>query len=154
MFARRFFTRSIVVSVFALVVVACGLRLWVVTKSVSDLGELSEACEPTNPREIEDIAWFKLPPGYRNLVSSCFGFQGWGGHARFEIDPSDLDTFIASTRIEGPFSMEEMPTSSYFPTNLPSHLYGKYETLRFSQHILIDTSTQESYVIYVEVFSG
>ncbi len=50
--------------------------------------------------------------------------------------------------------MEEMPTSSYFPTNLPSHLYGKYETLRFSQHILIDTSTQESYVIYVEVFSG
>ena len=100
------------------------------------------------------MARFSLPPSYQNLKSSCFGLQGWGAHAQFEIEPADLDDLIASTLIETPLSAKEMPDSVYFPTYLSSYLYGKHETYKFSQYILIDTSEQTKYVVYVEVSGG
>jgi hypothetical protein len=70
--------------------------------SLSGLGDMfdSPICDSQNPSGIQEVARIELPPSYSNLESSCGGLQGWSAKARFDMAPSDLDLFLASTNIE------------------------------------------------------
>jgi len=157
MVTRRLLIRAILtitLSTLAFFAIACGLWWFVMARTVTDLGKSLGGCDSSNPPEIEDVARFSLPPSYQNLESSCFGLQGWGAFARFEMAPADLDVFVASTLVDMPLSTSEIPARSFFPKDISSYLYGKHEANGLSQYILIDTSDRASYVVYLEVVGG
>lgn len=118
-------------------------------------------CDESKPEQIEDLAQFKLPPSYRNLKSFCVGMQGYGADASFEMNPSELNAFITTTKVSLPLFNETSPDIKISndglnkkASQMDSYLYGKYETFEFTQEILIDTSDSKRYVVHIIASGG
>ena len=118
-------------------------------------------CEESNPEQIEYLAQFELPPSAKNIKSSCFGLQAYSADVSFEMNPADLDIFVASTSIEPPLFTDKSPDIKFLNNGLnkkasqmDNYLYGKYESFDFTQEILIDTSKPEHYVVYINASGG
>lgn len=116
-------------------------------------------CEESDPEQIEYLAQFELPPSAKNLESYCVGLQAYSADASFEMNPSELDTFITSTHIESHLFTEKSSKNEFLNSRLDkkasqmdSYLYGKYVSADFTQEILIDTSNSERYTVYI--FAG
>jgi hypothetical protein len=128
---------------------------------VGGLGDIlnSPLCDPQNPAGIQDVARIELPPSYSNLQSSCGGMMGWGAEASFDIDPDELDIFLASTSIERPLSSTEVTTHfSYISQqeieNLDSYLYGVYDSYEWFEEVIVDTSNQNRWIVYFKLLAG
>lgn len=141
-------------SLFVCSAIVLSLFVLLVGKPLAEIAETFGGCEPANPTQLEELGKFRLPASTRNLESKCFGLQGWGVLASFEMDATDLELFITSSLIETPLSTTELPTELGFPDDMESHLYGKYEAEFLSQYILIDTSDPKVFVVYVQVFGS
>lgn len=135
--------------------------------SPSPLPQLTRsACDASNSDGInntEAIGRFQFPPSASDIVSSCFGMQGWGLFTTFTMAANDLMVFQASTQIseEGwaavlPAESRGVPSASIIiaSENLTSLLYGIYSSGGFQQEILIDTSATTLYRVQVTVFGG
>lgn len=126
--------------------------------AIHGLSSLS-GCKESNPEQIEYLAHFKMPPSAHRLKSSCFGLQAYGADASFEMNPADLEMFIASTAIEPSLFTEKSPDIQVLndrlkkkASGMESYLYGKYISVDFTQEILIDMSSSERYIVYI--FAG
>jgi hypothetical protein len=113
------------------------------------------ACNPTNMPNTERLAKFKYPPSTTDLRSYCFGMQGWGGAAQFEINASDLTYFTTNTKVKR-FYSHVKPTASmaWFAKHMQSYLYGEHKQSEFSTYILIDTTNNDTYTVYMEFYGG
>jgi hypothetical protein len=73
------------------------------------------------------------------------------------MDPSDLETFVATTRIKFPLSTSGEPGQLLFrdKTIKPSsYLYGKYEVSDWHEEIFIDTSNASRYIVHFLILGG
>ena len=147
--------------VLACLVITAIVLIHVFDNGISAFGENS--CPETSPKEVEDFAHFKLPPSARNLISDCSGMQGIVANAKFEMSPTDLNAFIASTLIDKPLSTNSgMPdTGELFGFDekaVKSYLYGKYDHPAPNggvyEDILVDTTNPTTYVVYVNYSAG
>src|SRR5262249_16335382 len=126
------------------------------------IGAEPNTCDPKTPQNTEELGQFKFPPSMRNLHSSCFGMQGWGGTAQFEMSPSDLDYFVNHLQLKSPLANTGVPVDNSFATAssaLKSYLHGSYHTIyqngkAFWQDVLIDTSDSTRYIVYVNISGG
>jgi hypothetical protein len=136
----------------------CGSMMYFVFR---EYAALPNTCDPKTPKNTEELGQFKFPPSMRSLSSSCWGMQGWGGSAQFEMASSDLDYFVSHSRIKPPLVSKGVPVDSLLATSastMKSYLYGSYRTVyqsgkSFWQDILIDTSNSTWFVVTV-IFSG
>lgn len=120
-------------------------------------------CPSSPPTSVEGRAHFKLPPSARNLSSSCGGWVGIYADVRFEMNPADLQAFLASVLVNTPFSATGMPTNWQGlrvtdVSTIKSYLYAKYDEPSANggilQEILIDTTAPAHYVVYVNYQAG
>jgi hypothetical protein len=121
-----------------------------------DLFGNSGTCEPSN---VEGIAHIKLPSSATHVESGCGGLQGIWADAHFDMNPSDLKTFVNSTNVKLPLSITGKPkTLECHPcndlTNLKSYLYGTYSAPEWFEEIFIDTSNPAQYRVYFTLLAG
>jgi len=126
------------------------------TKSACDVS-VSDGIQNT-----ERLGQFQFPPSAANIVADCFGMQGWGLRATFDMAADELTIFLAATRIEADQWLTTLPATEGNESNslpsvqileasnkLTSFLYGTYSGSGFRQEILIDTS--DSTMLYVQI---
>ena len=115
-------------------------------------------CNVSNPSGIEDVAHFKFPPSAKLLTSGCGGFQGWSAWTSFEMKPSDLTLFLATTSVKAPLSSNNRPEKiSCFcdePQKITNYLYGEYRSFKWEEEVFIDTHDKNLYTVYFTVLGG
>jgi hypothetical protein len=116
-------------------------------------------CDPATPSGIESVTHMKLPPSATNLTSFCGGWQGIGAEAQFDMEPSDLATFVNSTNVKLPLSPSNKPEklkcfSCGKFTEVDSYLYGTYSAPEWFEEIFIDTSNPAHYRVYFTLLAG
>jgi hypothetical protein len=119
------------------------------------------------PAKIEAFADLRLPASATDLQSHLSGFQDESSlRVRFAILPSDLQSFMRTTRFTEPLSSSGIPDLIAEPFDLPwwkprtvqHYLAGKTtfqreDAGRQYQAILIDTSDPQRYIVYLMVFA-
>ncbi|MBX3063149.1 MAG: hypothetical protein KF726_09240 [Anaerolineae bacterium] len=114
-------------------------------------------CATETPSFTETVARFKYPATANILEKRCWGMQGWYAYTKFEMAPSDLQSFLDRSLVRPPLSGTGVPYDTVLlevSKTLKSYLYGKHEEVEFQQDILIDTSNPEKYVVYLNVLGG
>jgi hypothetical protein len=113
-------------------------------------------CAPDSQAVLESQAHIEFPPSANHIDCGYIFMQGSEAWIRFEMSPSDLDTFLASTFV---LSVDKTPipdnVNFHYPTEyIREHLYGKGSgeegRVSFTHYILIDITDPERYVVYVE----
>lgn len=115
------------------------------------------------------VQWFKefaameLPSSAHNVQAQCFAFQDYAAYVSFEMNSSELPSFLGTTFIKLPLSATHKPYHFEHPEGdvagwqtdkITSFLAGEGSRTGKNattwQSILIDTSNSENYVVYVE----
>lgn len=152
---KRLLTFLLPVVIGICVIGAC--YLFAVFSAVS---MLQNQCDPSEPSEFESLAQVSLPSSYDSFHSVCFGMQGWGAEAKFDINPDELDLFLETTNIEQPLSSTNLPTASYSAyleidlDTLESFLYARHQANEWFEEIIVDTSNPNRWTIYFTVLGG
>lgn len=132
---------------------------------LSNLGEFMGNTCSDEPRSVEGMARFDLPPSYDNLTSFCGGMQGWWAEAHFDMSPDDLDMLINSLWLEMKLSefsdgldddmKQHLFISEEDNATIKTGFYGYSESGNdLVQKILIDTTNPELYRVYLVVLGG
>lgn len=110
--------------------------------------------------EIEHVARLRLPPIARNAQAEIVGFQDRIIRLRFEMDPADLQPFLATTFLAPPLSTATNPFSLaagggalpawWTPWRAQHFQAGRATVGGVTQAILIDTADAQIHVVYVE----
>ena len=134
-----------------------GAGLWLAARS-SPFGGRAQPT-PTSA-QIESVARITLPPSVRGVRAHQEGFMDRIIWVRFEMAPADLGPFVAGTRVPPPLSSATNPFAGGIGSKLPG--WTPEEAQRFEageasaggvgQAILIDTTDQQRYVVYVRTF--
>lgn len=128
--------------------------------TLSGLGDMfdSPMCDPQNPSGIQEVARIELPPSYSNLKSTCGGVQGWWAQANFDMAPSDLDLFLASTNIESLQPTTELSESlegNYEEIGyVTSYLYGSDNRDEWYEEVVINTGNPKRWTVYFLLLGG
>jgi hypothetical protein len=77
-------------------------------------GELTTEVELTKPSDIEAYGQFKLPPSVSNTHGQVITWLDQRMRIRFDIKPSDLPAFLASTAIAQPLSANPADIAPHF----------------------------------------
>jgi hypothetical protein len=108
--------------------------------------------------QIERFGRLKMPASAQNVSAVADGAQGCSVYLTFQIPPSDLDPFVATTMITPPLMPTQQPEGfeSLPPTvkwSLPvgkPYLAGQTEeSFKEYQWIAVDTSDAAKYTVYV-----
>lgn len=162
MFSRHR-VRNIILALSGLVVIGvtgCLVFIILLANALNGIGDSlnNPQCAPSNPAGIEAIAQFRLPPSAKLLASNCGGLQGWVAWAKFEMSPSDLDTFLATTHTKPPLSSTNRPQQlrCHFTDgqDIPDYLYGGYSGFKWEEEVFIDTHDRSRYIVYFTVLGG
>jgi hypothetical protein len=117
------------------------------------------------PAQITDVAAITLPKSARNLHSHYAAFQDYIVHVRFEIDPSETQSFVDSLSLNDPTrSTSQLP--NLYSEGMPAWWQPEKATqfqaiegaVRTSatypdwQIILIDTSAPTNHIVYVVAY--
>jgi hypothetical protein len=165
--SRRKLIRNIVIGLMGLticgaVIVIAGL-VWLGNLfSGNWIGFNNPQCNVSNPKGIEEVAEFKLPPSAKLLTSGCGGMQGWEAAASFEMKPSDLNTFLATTSVKPPLSNSNRPEKLHCGCDdnekITDYLYGQYLSYNknhsWEEEVFIDTHDKDLYTVYFNVLGG
>lgn len=110
--------------------------------------------------EIENVARLRLPPRAGNTQAEIIGFQDRLIRLRFEMDPDDVQPFLATTFLAPPPSTTTNPFGSAAGPGAAPAWWTPWQAQRFqagratvggvTQAILIDTAGTQVYVVYVE----
>lgn len=110
--------------------------------------------------EIENVARLRLPPSAGNTQAEIIGFQDRVIRLRFEMEPADLQPFLATTFLAPPLSTTTNPFGSAAGPGATPAWWTPWQAQRFqagratvggvTQAILIDTADARIYVVYVE----
>ena len=116
------------------------------------------ACPSDRLSAIEYAAEIKLPPSATSIHSRCGSWQGYWGQISFDMNASDLNTFLTSTRVKNLSSSIEEPTLVIpFPGddiarnigNVTDFRFGEYQLEDVWQQVFIDVSDKSNYTVYV-----
>jgi hypothetical protein len=112
-----------------------------------------------NLAAIEQGAAITLPDSVSNLTASSVAFMDCSINVRFSMDAIDLDTFMASTYVE---DLSPIQGSTLFTLINPNYdmdwnfdsetiyLYGNGgNSDREYQYIIVDTSDETTYIVYI-----
>lgn len=123
-------------------------------------GSTGSGCDLSEPRTVESLGQFKLPPSAKLLRTNCGGMQGMWAEAHFEMLPSDLAVFLSSTSIKPPLLNTGKPDKLWCGCSeevkaVTSYLYGSYEVgSDWLEEVFIDTSDPTLYKVYFTVLGG
>jgi hypothetical protein len=116
-------------------------------------------CPASSQSAIEGRIHIDFPPSAKNIDCGYFFFQGSEAWARFEMSPSDLDTFLATTYVT---SVTDQPVPDdvefHFSTMfVRDHLYGEYRGEwipgeLMQQYILIDIDDPNTYIVFFQAW--
>jgi hypothetical protein len=157
--------KSRLIFIVGIVVALAGvlLAMWISNiGGVACIG-VSQEISSTSLQEIENFAHLKFTPSTTNVTmyapARCYSRHFY---IHFDIDPTELDIFVASTRIGLLDSQADQPTA--FST-VPESLGWKLDfanlsltgtspnALDYQQSIAVDTSNSEQYSVYIVVVS-
>lgn len=152
---------GILVTAIAIVAIAYLGLVFLLVKVFEGPNMFSNGCDPQTPQSFASMARVTLPDEFSDFDSYCWGMHGWSAEARFEIDPDDLEPFVASTSIDFTKLSTELPqrvNSSYFRQSkgmMKSFLYGFAESsMDWYEEIVVDTSRPDRWVVYFVVLAG
>jgi hypothetical protein len=165
--SRRKLIRNIIIGLAGLTicgaVVAIAGLVWLGNLFSGDsIGLIDPPCTVSNPSGIEEMAEFKLPPSAKLLSAGCGGMQGWGAWASFEMNPADLNTFLATTSVKPPLSNTNHPEKLHCACanneKITDYLYGDYSSYNnnhsWREEVFIDTHDKNLYTVYFTVLGG
>jgi hypothetical protein len=137
--------------VACLVIIAAGLVAWY----LKDWDPFTT--DEADPATINANAQIELPPSTRDIHVRVSGFREISTHVRFAIDATDLPQFLDSTLCNEPLA----PTNPAFQEEGSGDLSwwrpGDAQRLQecvgkrtgFYQHVLVDVSNPDTYIVYV-----
>jgi hypothetical protein len=156
---RRAFSRfGAIILICASIIVVCAIVGWFVIDWYSRCREI----EYTSPQEIEDFAHIKFSPSATNAMMYSPDLCTSPRHffVRFQLDPGDLNSFVASTRVPALQSQTAKLTRfEPLPARLDWHLdsvtlVGSGPiSLDYEQVIGVDITDPKRYTVYLVVTS-
>jgi hypothetical protein len=171
---RKIIIRILIV--LGIVIVICGIGslvgLYMIGETLSSLGEWysyeGDCLEwwggPDDPAAIEQGANLRLPPSVDNLFAHSVAFQDCFVSVSFDMASNDLEEFLASTHVSAltPASSYDL---DYFRSLMSDGVDWAFDdevTYQFgsgssnsgleSQYIIVDTTDQGRYAVYVITF--
>jgi hypothetical protein len=116
--------------------------------------------ENLTPDQIERIGRIQLPPSAAGIQARAGGFQDRFISIRFDMRPADLDAFLKATRYtpsigpttELPFQSISVDPLWWRPQDAQRFQAGNNYVDGISQSVLVDMTSAERYIVYVQTF--
>lgn len=139
---RRRLLKRLVIALFGLLlcaVISAGVFIYVLLGAIDQ--SFSNQCAASQPRKVEGLADFKLPPSGNLVFASCGGMQGMWAEAHFEMKPDELKTFLATTSVAN-LSTSDKPEKLFCTCGedvaaTDSYLYGIYDSPEWLEECLL-----------------
>ncbi|MEO7913486.1 MAG: hypothetical protein ABIV47_27865 [Roseiflexaceae bacterium] len=146
-----------VVLSFVVVCAIIGVVGWRWLASNSLLGDEQEKLTTA---QIENIGRIQLPPSAAGIQARAGGFQDRFISIRFDMLPKELDVFLKATRYTPSISpTTELPFQSisddapwWRPQDAQRFEAGENFVDGISQTVLVDMTSTERYIVYVQTF--
>jgi hypothetical protein len=109
----------------------------------------SSPCFNGDLATLADYARFQFPPSAINVGSECDLYRGAQVHVWFDMDPADLDSFLASTWIELPL-YEVAVTPEFGPASVTTTYWRGTSGMHNpgSHEVWIDMTNSQTYHVY------
>lgn len=141
-------------------VLACALFGVVGWRWLGDNPLLGGAQENLTPDQIERIGRIQLPASAAGIQARAGGFQDRFISIRFDMQPSELDAFLKATRYvpsigpttELPFQSLSNDVPWWRPQDAQRFEAGSNFVDGISQSVLVDMTSAERYIVYVQTF--
>jgi hypothetical protein len=145
------------IACFVIVCAIIGVVGWRWLASNSLLGDEQENLTAA---QIENIGRIQLPPSAAGIQARAGGFQDRYIYIRFDMLPADLDTFLQATRYTPsisptgviPFQSIAPDTPWWRPQDAQRFEAGKNFVDGISQSVLVDMTSMDRYIVYVQTF--
>jgi len=148
------------VGAVAALVIGCtvvGLVRWRWLASNPLLGDEQENLAAA---QIERIGRIQLPPSAAGIQARAGGFQDRFISIRFDIPPAELDAFLKATRYTPsigpttklPFQSIAVDAPWWRPQDAQRFEAGQNFVDGISQSVLVDMTSAERYIVYVQTF--
>jgi hypothetical protein len=140
--------------------IGCAVVGLVGLRWLSGIALLDDQQENLTPSQIEKIGRIELPPSAAGIQARAGGFQDRYISIRFDIAPADLDAFLRATRYtpsigptaEIPFQSLAPDASWWRPQDAQRFEAGQNVVDSISQAVLVDMTSKERYIVYVQTF--
>jgi hypothetical protein len=121
---------------------------------------LGDEQEQLTAAQIESIGRIQLPPSAAGIQARAGGFQDRFISIRFDMLPAELDTFLKATRYTPsispttkiPFQSLSDGISWWRPQDAQRFESGENFVDGISQAVLVDMTSTERYIVYVQTF--
>jgi hypothetical protein len=149
-----------------IILIAVGLGLLAIVGAIvfnwmfvdNELLNNPNACPPDDRAWVERIAGFDFPPSADNLYARCINWQEWRGQLAFDMNPAELDIFLANIEMETPLVSSDKPkmlglfaddaTAKQIEA-VTTYLYGENRIDDVWHYILIDTANPSLYRVHI-----
>lgn len=155
MIGRRWDRQSCIVRLLGLVVLSCilvaGYAVWWVTHSDPF------SSDSADPDFLEANTEIRFPPSAREIRAHTEGFREISTLVRFTMSPADLPQFLDSTLCSVPPALADPSLqprgvgapSWWRPMDAERLQECLGERVDFYQHVLVDVSNPNTYIVYV-----
>lgn len=115
---------------------------------------LSNSCHNYSRSSLEGYARFRYPASATNIHEECAIWQGADIRIWFDMDPAELDTFVASTRVKTPLKAGSVMPPEFGPdTTNRTMVYGEYQGGTSDdykgQYLWVDETDPKQYRVYL-----